>query len=78
MWFSRYRTTKWVNGGKYGASGLVAVAGVNTCRVCGVHVPTRHTGTDWVARRLVMWKSFGCGNLVNSTPGAANVAPVQL
>ncbi len=62
-------TTKCWNGGKYGASGFTAAAGFPTT-VC---VPP----TVCTTVLSVILRFFGCGNFENSTPGAANTAPVQ-
>ena len=59
-----------MNGGKYGASGLLVAA--------AVAVPS--LAADGLCRRLgwLAGKLCGCGNFVNSAPLRANVAPVQL
>src|SRR6516162_9729441 len=70
-------TTKCVNGGKYGASGLTDAAGAHTALVCMVHIPPEHTRTVLGRVTFVTWKSRGCGNLANSAPGLAKTAVLQ-
>src|SRR5258708_21756770 len=50
--------SKWVNGGKYAASGL------------GVAAAAAAPGATmiWAAGWVLTWKLFGCGNCANSTP----------
>jgi hypothetical protein len=57
---------------------LDVAAGCSTAFMSWVQFPSWQVGTDRTVFLLLIWKLFGCGNRANSTPFAANLAPVQL